>query len=315
MSSPAITIYTVLFTLAGRDPSKNKYVDMFYIWLSFLIRNAGLGSMDSVVILIDAPTLDYINSISTLDILSEDITFQLVFDEIKVPANLSEGICSRFTEAPFDSGEYVLFLDLDILIMRSLTSLFQMAHTSSDDFFTMPEGNLSDPYFGGSLLPEGTTGKGFTAGWYLYKTSAVVSVKELFLSITTGCLQNVKTPLYTIDQPFYNAELYLRYTGQKESSLKIKAIDSSILIGNSAYIPNDVLFVNFFGEAGNDMAHFNKLLMMLCLCYSLPAGFKPMSSELREALAERDLALSAAHQAAAPALPGGGHSHMQSQSP
>lgn len=309
MSFPAITIYTVLFTLAGRDPSKNKYVDMFYIWLSFLIRNAGLGSMDSVVILIDAPTLDYINSVSTLDILSEDITFQLVFDEIPVPANTSIGMCCRYTHSPMDT-EFSLYLDLDILIMRNVHTLVKGCATLSADLFIMPEGLLIDPNYGALIKSADWNAVGYTGCWLLYRNDAP---KTLFKEIADECIKNAATPFYTVDQPYYNLKIY-QCLQSTQPTIRISVM-SDVMAMNLVYLKEETYFVNFCGDVGNEMNHFNKLLMMLCLCYSLPAGFKPMSSELREALDERALTRSAAHQAAAPALPGEGHSHTQSQSP
>ena len=34
----SVIIYTNLFTLEGRDEKKNKYIDMYYIWLLYIIK-------------------------------------------------------------------------------------------------------------------------------------------------------------------------------------------------------------------------------------------------------------------------------------
>ena len=47
-------VYTTLFTLAGKMPKDNKYIAMFYIWFSYIKKYAGLGSSDTVGVIIDA---------------------------------------------------------------------------------------------------------------------------------------------------------------------------------------------------------------------------------------------------------------------
>lgn len=257
---PPFTLYTILFTREGHDPKHNKYIDMFYIWITYIIRNAGLGPADSIVVLVDAPTLEFINQSITLDVLLEFIPFRFVFSEIPVPKNISEGICSRYTHAPFSEGPNVLFLDIDIVVVSSLSPLIASVLQSPHEFFVMPEGELTDSNYG-ALIPTKTIGPGLAASWYLYKTSAAKGIQELFERIVKGCLRSVATPYFCIDQPFYNYEVY------ESKSVKIGFINKTIVGVNIAYVKEGMLFLNFCGEPGNESLHFNKMLLMLCMSY------------------------------------------------
>jgi signal transduction histidine kinase len=48
-------IYTVLFTLSDREPSKNEYVKIFQFWISQIIKT---NSAKKVVVLIDNKLID-----------------------------------------------------------------------------------------------------------------------------------------------------------------------------------------------------------------------------------------------------------------
>jgi hypothetical protein len=81
-------VYTNLFTLVGKIPSKNKYIAMFYIWFSYLKRYGGLGPEDTVGIIIDNDTFDYINEAQEFAQISDNCMFRIEFSRFRRPSSL-----------------------------------------------------------------------------------------------------------------------------------------------------------------------------------------------------------------------------------
>jgi len=65
MISPII-LYTNLFTLYGCNEKTNKYIDMYYVWLLYIIKYAKLNDSDYCITLIDNVTFSYIKRIQYL---------------------------------------------------------------------------------------------------------------------------------------------------------------------------------------------------------------------------------------------------------
>lgn len=259
-------LYTLLFTLQDKDASKNKYVDMFYIWLTFVKRNAGLKATDTVCLFVDDRTLDVLNSNEILDIVLGDSIFKFEIWSIPVPATLSDGISQRYTIASHDIH---LFLDLDILVQNPISPALQ-GFQSSPWFACMPEGHLLHSDYGGHLLtPCDTysTLSGFSAGWFAFTPCRTVA--EMFCKMQTDILKNKDTPFYTIDQPFFNKamiELQESNTTHPMTSYFL----SSNLYTNNVHLNTESsasIFCNYCGEPGNDTFHFQKLLLALSLAY------------------------------------------------
>ena len=80
-------------------------------------------------------------------------------------------------------------------------------------------------------------------------------------------------PLYTVDQPFFNYEIYLRASGKVvgKSRIKICIMDSKIVTLNplvSDPLLANSYFANFCGEPGVEDCHFYKLLSFMCVDFS-----------------------------------------------
>jgi len=252
-------LYTLLFTLVGRNPKENKYIDMFFIWLTYVIRNGGLTEKDKVVILIDSPTLDYLNTFSTLSDLIDHSIFEFELHLIQEPHTLLQGISERYNfaaataEAHHDTN---FFLDLDILVMRDIN--FNLLDNT---ILVMPEGSLADMNYGGHLLDlkDAPPTPGFSAGWFAFTKGEGVS--KFFKHILIDCQNHEDKHFYTVDQPYFNKHVYLNMT---ESLVNI-VIENGLIMPNNIYtIDSSVKFVNYCGEPGDDYFHIQKLLNMLC---------------------------------------------------
>ena len=281
-------VYTSLFTLVGKVPKDNKYVSMFYIWFSYLKRYSGLGPNDCVGLMIDEDTFNFMNSNEnqTFAYISERVPFHIEISIMKRPANLSEGFAQRYNLEHFEQftkHTLNLHLDIDCLCIRKIDSLFNSVDLNINSFFAMPEGVMTDENYGGHFIKESSL-PGFSAGWYAWTHSE--GQRELFQTVSKGCLDNADTPFYTVDQPFYNYEIFLRVTGKK-TDFKIYAMDKKIVAFNP-YIENacliDAYFANFAGEPGVEESHFTKIFSFMLMDFStsnaMPAKLMDIKNEI-----------------------------------
>jgi hypothetical protein len=265
-------VYTLLFTLTGKDPSSNKYIDMFYIWLSYLIKNGGLTNQDIVVVLTDPVTVDFINSTEAFSVLSEDVPFDLQFHTIPQPGTITRGILERYlVKHPIFFQNICLFLDLDVLVVNSFKHLFQSVIRNSMILF--PEGSMFDSNYGGSLVVKENDEKlsGFTAGTYAFTMGE--DIQKFFASIVKECLEYEEKPLYTIDQPFFNKFIYNRIKG-KQGKFSIFLIPEKHMETNTNDTTEDTIFINYCGDVGSGTSHLQKLLQKLCLDFIQSGNLK-----------------------------------------
>ena len=271
-------VYTTLFTLSEKEPKNNKYIDMFYIWFTYLKRYGGLTSDDCVGLFVDEVTFNYMNSHknSTFGYLSEGVPFHIEISIMKRPSNLSEGFAERYRIENFETitnHELNLHLDIDCLCIRNIHALFNQLKTTENTFYIMTEdGNLFDDNHGGLLLEKGILSEGFpgiSAGWYAWKHSE--GQREFFKTVLKGCLENMNTPYFTVDQPFYNYEIVMRIVSKKEADFSICILSKEIVVFNP-YIEDESLknayFVNFAGEPGVQDCHYKKILEFFCMDFS-----------------------------------------------
>jgi len=272
--------YTTLFTLANKNPKENKYITMFYMWFSYIKRYSGLGPNDSVGLIVDEDTFRHMDSDGNqiFSYISEGVPFRIEISIMKRPANLSEGLSERYNMTHFTTftrAELNLHVDIDCLCIRNIHTLFNNFTSNENTFYAMSEsGDIYDNNYGGHLLEKGTVDESFpafSAGWYAWKHSE--SQREMFESVSKGCLSNSSTPFYTVDQPFFVYELILRITSEKKSDFNVCILDKELVAFNP-YIPDKRLkqayFVNFAGEPGVEDCHFTKMFGFMCMDFSIP---------------------------------------------
>lgn len=278
-------VYTTLFTLAGKMPKDNKYVAMFYIWFSYLKKYAGLGAGDTVGVIIDDATLDYFNNDDNpyFSYIANDATFELELSIMPRPANLSAGFAERYNMehfSNFQKHKINLHLDIDCLPIKNIHLLFEGAEDAEGDLFIMPEihEGMTHKNYAGHFVESCPLAKkmwGFSAGWYAWKweegTTGGEGTKEFFADVSKKLVEYTGEPLYTVDQPFFNYEIYLRLSGKVKSPIKICIMDSKIVTLNPLVSEPglaDSYFANFCGEPGVEDCHFYKMLSFMCVDFS-----------------------------------------------
>jgi hypothetical protein len=248
-------VYTILFTLSGKKPCDNQYIQMFQIWLSYIIKYACLDESDKIYVLLDKVTTDYINTSIEIDILNKT-TCPIKFIQIQQPTSISEGMVKKYVH--FEDKDTFLYLDLDVLVIKSLKEIPTL---KSNEILLVPEGIINHGLYAGHVLSEPIDPIcGFTAGLFGYYPGEEIT--KFFQSISTECLDSKKV-LYTVDQPFFNKWLYLTIT---QSALKLNILLMKDKVANNPTEEEPgVVFLNYAGEPGDGQLHYTKMMNKMCL--------------------------------------------------
>ena len=250
-------VYTNLFTLVGKDPAENHYIDMLFIWLTFLRRFAELQETDKILILADQATIDFLNSNETFAQVSKGVLTPIEFRLTPQPKTLMEGMMQRYNEANRILSDCSLYLDIDVLVCNSLN---EMRKLPSNTFLVCPEGELLSTDYGGHTIPYSVDLKwetGYTSGMFGFTEGEETS--KLLKAIYESCAAHKGDPFYTVDQPYFN-----KYVHALESKY---TIPEDWLENNEPFDErkDSAVFLNYCGEPGKGKIHFQKLLTQLCV--------------------------------------------------
>jgi hypothetical protein len=275
MSQPLI-VYTNLFTLTGRDVKVNKYIDMYYIWLFNLFKYGHLTSDDYCISFIDEHTLEHIKNKQLLEWLSVQFPKFIIIPYTQ-PKTIKEGILKRYDIDPileltkYMNNPTYLYLDIDVLVMNDLRSLFDSQSAQKTTIYLRTEGIITNHLYYGELITseeiELLTSKGlaempgFSAGIYGWNNNA--AAKQFFRFITELAAK-IDKELYTVEQPFFNAAVF-NYFFKEQGIFNIVLLDQTRIIDNCMVSPNttEIILGNFCGIPGDDNFHWDKLLQQL----------------------------------------------------
>ena len=261
-SEQRMLVYTLLFTLAGRAPKDNRYVEMFFIWLTYLCKNGGLTATDRICVLIDKTTVDYLNSDGCYSHVADQITIPIDYVIMPTIMTISEGMICRYN---FHNdalvNETFVYLDLDVLVLRPLRMLIKPL--APNTMACMPEGRMINGLYGGCTLDEEIADScGFSSGIFAYCPGH--GVQDFFNRVTAECLAKAAEPYYTIDQPFFNKWIY-KAIMKNEIDMRVELLDDMHFVNNVFNYDDNTIIMNYAGEPGNDSIHYKKMLSLLCI--------------------------------------------------
>jgi hypothetical protein len=254
-------VYTVLFTLVGKDPADNRYVEMFYIWLTHILKHGGLGTGDKICVLIDKPTIDFLNADFNIGFILSTCRVPIEFWLIQQPSTPSEGMVQKYNIEDFPAivSDCSVYLDLDIVVKAPLTLVRELI---PDTLAVVVEGNIYNDDYGGKLIPRepGKEGyPGFSAALFVFSVGE--TVREFMRCVKGGCLAQ-HPPFYTVEQPFFNKYLYELFINLERPFFMIP----KKYVSNNDMAPSDsVVFVNYCGDPGNGPRHVVKMIMSMCM--------------------------------------------------
>jgi hypothetical protein len=240
---------SVLFTLKDQAVRDNKYLMIFYTWLSKLVQNGGLTKDDFLLISIDERTLEFIKTTpKCLTYLLTELKCPWSFKIFPAPESLLDGMKIRYTPHDYKQDVF-LYLDIDVLVMKSLKLI--TSQTENAKLYVCTEGTLRDPNYGADM--SATDDPGYTSAIFMVTAPWVMEV----LCRRVGELYADKG-YYTLDQPFFNRAAYMMPRNDK----LLTRLHS---FNGHGYSKEDTVLLNCGGEPGNGQVHFEKIQEVLCL--------------------------------------------------
>jgi hypothetical protein len=256
---PSLCLACVIFTLESKEPSANKYLPAFLLWLSQLISIGGLRETDTLRIFIDPASYQYLLTSTVFDLLLPNLGCRADIVEIPRPKTLLEGMLWKYSTMPYDQDQF-LYLDIDIFITKSLHSIFDSI--PQGHFSAHVEGEISHPNYsnGMDIHSYNPTGPGFSAGKFFF------SDKDLHIDFCTHLigLVNPENSFYTIEQPYFNRTIYELRLPVMSSLFKSPRVS----IRGLQYSKESTWLLDFAGEPGDGEAHWINMLDIFCLLHA-----------------------------------------------
>jgi hypothetical protein len=274
--APSVCLYTILFTLEHIPCHKNKYIDVFIIWLSFLIKSKSLNENDKAVVLMDKYTFQYLNSLPAfINIIKQNKYEKNVFYIIlKQPKTVMEGCMWKYTtfnERVLNqfSADIYFYMDTDILINKSLKIITDQMKPNSiyiDERDNSHYKNNEYYYFDG--IPQNemelfmtSNIKGVSAGNFAFYGKYIML--EIFNRIIE--YNKVETKFETLEQPLFNRALFNYYIIDKK--INVLHNMNSLITSYSVPINFDSTLIDCCGDPGNDLEHYEKIVNILVMKY------------------------------------------------
>lgn len=252
-------IYTVLFTLSDKEPSKNEYVKIFQIWLSQLIKT---NAAEKCVIIIDNRTFDFLAESYILNKFTiRRAKFAIQFIKVDPPKTLLEGMAHKYTIFSYKE-EYLMYCDIDIMINKTLKKLNLPKY---DCIFAHAEGLLkengySDAFSEKAKLEFDGNEVGFSAGKFIIRGSGLRD--RLFQNIQhlikTDSIENPLIQYYSVEQPYFNKALYELITEIPVNYFEI--VHPKISNNCRDFIESEAVLIDFQGQPGEGGFHLDKII-------------------------------------------------------
>ena len=245
-------IYTILFTLADKEPQYNKYVNIFQIWFSQLIKTR---SVKNCVVIIDKKTLAYLKTKEIFNNLILPLRdFKLTLFEFNPPKTLIEGMSYKYSIFDY-SEDFLIYTDLDVLIVNPLKSLNL---PKEDKIYVHAEGLIIDNGYNEAMTAEEKSkltpfSAGISAGKFIIRGKNIRD--QLFKRMK----ENIKldSSFYTLDQPYFNKTMYEFLNKQ---IINPNIIKHPIISINCKDLKKETVFIDFMGKPGDEDFHLDKIL-------------------------------------------------------
>lgn len=278
-------LYTNLFTIKDNDASKNKFIDIYFIWLSNIIAYAKLTKNDYCVTFMDEKTYEYIHANQAILIMFRTLYFNILkttnfmIIPYSQPTSIKMGMLQRYmidglldyTKSIAELHPIYIYLDLDVLIMSDIrTSKFSTVFQDDDKkektkLFLNKEMQMIGPNYYGQLMTEDEKNvlianrvDGFTSGTFGWQNNKSI---VMFMHHILSRAFSTEKLFYTVDQPFFNSAI-VHYIFREPNNIVMIIMDESKIVSNKigCHLDSNCLFANFCGEPGNDSFHWNKIL-------------------------------------------------------
>jgi len=254
----SICLACIVYTLKDKDPKDNLYLNIFYQWLTMVIKNGNLTPNDILHIHIDTTTLEYFNNNKTiLTVLLNKVSCPFEFHTFEQPSTPLEGMMHKYDNSEYTQDVYI-YSDIDVLIVKPFSFLTEK--TEENTMYFVKGVSLDHQFYSEGFPPEFITKDlpGFNASIFL------ISSRELrnafFCRINELC--DYSTQYKWVEQPYFNRAIY--QICLDTVSVNINLLTEHVSF-NGQLITNSTIFYDLAGETSNGLSHFTKMSDMICL--------------------------------------------------
>lgn len=264
MSNLSVRISCLLYTLHGKSVKENKYVDIFLIWLAYVCKYAGLRPVDCLQIVIDETTCDaLVQHNQTLQVLLRRFQCEVVFVKVPQPKTHGEGMLNKYVYIT-NPQDVFMYCDIDVLFKKPIHNL--LSNIENDTFVLHIEGTLSDTNYGAAFSKElleskGANCPGFSAGKFMIRGEELYTL--FFMMMAQIKTQHNADSFYCLEQPIFNLAIH-KLQEIHQFFIEIGIFKRPIICANMiGDLPEETVLVDYMGDPGNAILHFEKLLTIL----------------------------------------------------
>ena len=175
----SICLACIVYTLKDKDPKDNLYLNIFYQWLTMVIKNGNLTPNDILHIHIDRTTLEYFNNNKTiLTILLNKLPCPFVFYTFDPPNTPLEGMMHKYDNTEYTQDLYI-YSDIDVLVVKPFSFLTEK--TEENTMYFVKGLSLDNQFYSEGFPPEFITKdlSGFNASIFIISS---IELRNLFFS-------------------------------------------------------------------------------------------------------------------------------------
>ena len=278
--APSICLYTILFTLDNIPCHKNKYIDIFITWFTFLIKSKSLNENDVFVLFIDKYTLQYLQGLkSFVEIVNSNCLHNNIqYRKVKQPKTVMEGCMWKYNV--FDTKMLItynkdiyFYMDIDVLINKSIKIITDQMIPNTiciheDKFISFDVINLPILSCCFEGIPQNemdifanSNVKGLSGGHFAFYGKSIML--EIFNKIIE--YNKVETNYETLEQPLFNRAIYNYYLIEKK--INVLYTMNSFVSNYSIPVNFDSVLIDCCGDPGNDLEHYEKVINVLLFRY------------------------------------------------
>ena len=267
--APSVLLYTILFTLDHVPCHKNKYIDVFLIWLSCLVKSNSLNENDMLLIIMDKHTKQYLER----DTICNKLISTYHFHIMPTPKTLLEGCMWKYnalTEGLLThyNKDILFYLDIDVIFNKSFKPITD--NMIPENIYVQQKGSFDLRYYSDGIPPEEKdefikcipTIKGISAGKFIiYGISLAVDFFNRIIEYN-----KVKTNYESLEQPFFNRAIYNFLCIEKKVQI-LYCINDNIIYWSQMDNKPSAIMIDFCGNTGDGSEHLDKIQGVFCLLY------------------------------------------------
>jgi hypothetical protein len=274
--APSVLLYTILFTLEDKPVHKNQYIQMFLIWLSFLVKSKSLNENDTLCIIGDRFTLNYVRHETPFETVAKLLLCKYMFREAEQPKTLMEGCMMKYNQLVCNdiilstNYDILVYTDVDVIINKSFKTLIMepnsiIIHEENDfkfNYFSegIPENEKNE------FLKCNSQIRGLSAGKFIiYGKSLAIDIFNMILKYN-----EVKTNYYTLEQPLFNRAIY-NYIYIEKKPVGLYNLNTYCVHYNTTQKSDffNHILLDCAGKPGHYIDHMEKMLNILCISYAI----------------------------------------------